>query len=142
MAVSLQSKNIFEEYCWALQNCGEKSTTLTASQKIDTGMVVNKLLDQERSKEGAQRKRFMLQGNLFLASTKIEIQQLQTFALQKTCRNYILEELNTVQDETVLTVSFIKWFLLQALTCLSRHNNECCQGLSYDFEQINTSWVW
>ena len=27
-------------------------------------MVVNKLLDQERSKEGAQRKRFMLQGNL------------------------------------------------------------------------------
>ena len=105
-------------------------------------MVVNKLLDQERSKEGAQRKRFMLQGNLFLASTKIEIQQLQTFALQKTCRNYILEELNTVQDETVLTVSFIKWFLQQALTCLSRHNNECCQGLSYDFEQINTSWVW
>ena len=50
MAVSLQSKNIFEEYCCALQNCGEKSTTLKASQKIDTGMVVNKLLDQERSK--------------------------------------------------------------------------------------------
>lgn len=33
------------------------------------------------------------------------------------------EELNTVQDEIVLTVSFIKWFLQQALTCLSRHNN-------------------
>ena len=33
------------------------------------------------------------------------------------------EELNTVQNEIVLTVSFIKWFLQQALTCLSRHNN-------------------
>ena len=49
IAVSLQNK-CFEKYSCALQKCGEKSTTIIASKKIDTGIIGHKKVIRSRKK--------------------------------------------------------------------------------------------
>ena len=77
-----------------LKNVQKKAHLFPHRKLIPRQLVVKKLLDEKRSKQGVLRKRYMYQANGLLASIKTQTQQFQTFALQKICRNCLYEPMH------------------------------------------------